>query len=208
MMETEKVIVGTVWEVPLELDLGYGYLKLIDSCYLDSWGWLVYIYDLNRRDQWKGKDISTFNDIDYLTSPLLGFHNPPQRGEKRWKKLGILPLLNEECLLPEFKAYQNKLLSPHEQKWSVTIGGSAQYANKYGDRDYETVKHLGCFGHKSLRVFSHRVTMEWLRKLGMDYNYYEANEVDSDFIRNQKYEISITPLYTEVPKNIRNRILK
>lgn len=200
---------GMLWEVPLEEHLGFAYVQTLSMSAFRQLGTLVKILDYRSEQPFKGKGVDFFKNIDFLTSPVLGINPPPQRGEKKWKKLGYLPILEKDLRSPEFKAVNWFIqTNPFERDWSVFYGISASdtLEEKY---TYDQVKHLSFFGFTNLRFMRHRITMEWMKYLGMDYESYTTSDSPA-YIRldDQKYFVKCGIHYSEVPREIRGRAIR
>lgn len=200
---------GMLWEVPLEENLGFAYVQTLSMSAFSQLGTLVKILDYRSEQPFKGKGADFFKTIDFLTSPVLGINPPPQRGEKKWKKLGYLPILEEDLRSPEFKAVNWFIqTNPFERDWSVFYGISASdtLEEKY---TYDQVKHLSFFGFTNLRFMRHRITMEWMKYLGMDYESYTTSDSPAYiYLEYQKYFVKCGIHYSEVPREIRGRAIR
>ena len=53
-----------------------------------------------------------------------------------------------------------------------------------------------------------RVTLEWMKILGLDYMNYENQDVPQDFLEDQKYYVTVSTPYLEVPKEIRGKVIR
>jgi hypothetical protein len=201
---------GMIWEVPITKDLGFAYVQTISMSSFSQLGTLVKIINYRSNEPFKGKNTNFFKQFDFLTSPILGINPPPQRGDNKWKKIGYLPLLEEDLISPEFKGGVNKTLklSPNKIPWTVYYGiaGCDYFEEKF---DYEQVKHLTFLGFTNLRFMRHRITMEWMKYLDMDYDNYETENSPSYInIEDQKYFVKCGVNYSEVNKSIRGRAIR
>ena len=201
---------GMLWEVPLEEHLGFAYVQTLSMSAFSQLGTLVKILDYRSEQPFKGKGVDFFKTIDFLTSPVLGINPPPQRGEKKWKKLGYLPILEEDLRSPEFKGGINYSLKLdlHKVKWSVYFGIAAC---DYFDEEftYEQVKHLGFFAFTNLRIMRHRITMEWMKNLDMDYESYTTSDSPTYINLDEQKEFAKYGVhYSEVPRAIRGRAMR
>lgn len=201
---------GMLWEVPLEEHLGFAYVQTLSMSAFSQLGTLVKILDYRSEQPFKGKGVDFFKTIDFLTSPVLGINPPPQRGEKKWKKLGYLPILEEDLRSPEFKAeyIRSNSINIEKQIWYVFYGISASdtLEEKY---TYNQVKQLSFFGFTNLRFIHHRITMEWMKYLGKDYESYTTSDSPAYInLDDQKYFVKCGVHYNEVPREIRGRAMR
>lgn len=207
---------GLVWQVPLTNDLGYAYVQTVNPNLLGhiSPSFLMKILDYHTETPLGKFDPEHFQQVDMLTSHLLSMGTPPQRsGEVRWKPVGYLPLTPFDHILPESKAldYQGDApfsydTIPEEPTWLVFWGGAvAEYFVEYATFDQS--KHLGWLTHFNVAGIHHRFTMEWMRKFGLDYQYYTNKQWSEQFTKNQKYEVKTTVLFSEVDPAIRGKAI-
>lgn len=203
---------GLVWQVPLTNQLGYAYVQTINPNELGhvSPSFLLKILDYRSENPLKKFDPDQFQQFDMLTSHLLSMGTPPQRtGDTRWKAVGYLPLTPFDHLLPEYKTldYQSDFPFdyneiPQDPIWVVYWGGAlADYYREYAT--YDQVKHLGWLTHFNVAFIHHRITMEWMRKLGLDYDQYYTKQWSELFLKNQKYQVKTTVLFSEIDPPIR-----
>lgn len=207
---------GLVWQVPLTNQLGYAYVQTINPNELGhvSPSFLLKILDYRSESPLKKFDSDQFQQFDMLTSHLLSMGTPPQRtGDTRWKAVGYLPLTPFDHLLPEFKgrSYPADFFLPQgeipqDANWLVFWGGAvAEYYKEHAT--YEQVKHLGWLTHFNVAFIHHRITMEWMRKLGLDYYQYYTRQWDEEFLMGQKYQVKTTVLFSEVDPAIRAKAI-
>jgi hypothetical protein len=201
---------GMIWEVPMTQDLGFAYVQTISMSSFSQLGTLVKILNYRSNESFKGKSIDFFKQFDFLTSPILGINPPLQKGDNKWKKIGHLPLLEEDLISPEFKSEFIKIEGKNlnELIWYVFYGISAS-ATLEEQFTYEQVKHLSFFGFTNLRFMRHRITMEWMKYLDMNYDNYETIDSPSYInIEDQKYFVKCGVNYSEVDKSIRGRAIR
>lgn len=201
---------GMLWEVPLEEHLGFAYVQTLSMSAFSQLGTLVKILNYRSEQPFKGKGVDFFKNIDFLTSPVLGINPPPQRGEKKWKKLGYLPILEEDLRSPEFKGGINYSLKLdlYKVKWTVFFGVAVCDAKdeKYS---YNQVKHLSFIRFTNLRFMRHRITMEWMKYLDMDYKSYTTSDSPAYInLDEQKEFVKCGVHYSEVPREIRGRAIR
>jgi hypothetical protein len=168
---------GMVWEVPMNNGLGFAYVQTVSMSSFNQLGTLVKIINYRSNEPFKGKSAEFFKQFDFLTSPILGINPPPQRGDDKWKKIGYLPLLEEDLISPEFKSEFVKIEGKNADEfiWYVFYGISASNTlEEYFT--YEQVKHLSFFGFTNLRFMRHRITMEWMKYLDMNYENYQTKD--------------------------------
>ena len=210
-MKLENGYLGLIWEVSLGLDLGYGYVRF--TALDDQFG--DYVRILNHRSPTKLKqfNVEEFATYDELVAPFLGYGRPPQRGENRWKSTGYLPMQGNDYELPDMKVGDARLAPPESVDWFIIRGTSVgdYLRDENGDTTafkYNQIKHLGFYGHLNLKMATPRVTLEWMKILGLDYMNYENQDVPQDFLEDQKYYVTVSTPYLEVPKEIRGKVIR
>ncbi|MFD1140879.1 hypothetical protein ACFQ4C_07160 [Larkinella insperata] len=189
---------GLIWEVSLTKDLGYAYVQTIDPRPIGTSfpSYLLKILDYRSEISIQKFDVDFFENCDMLTSHLLFRGRPPRRNnEMLWKPLCYLPITSFDRQLPESKLPESYFIEPETVKWSVFWGGSlADYYEETAA--YDQVKHLGHLTHFNVAFIHHRITMEWMRKLGLDYNQYYTKDWDDEFLLGQKYQVKSTVLFS------------
>lgn len=215
-LKTEYPFDGLVWEIPMTQDLGYAYVQTIDLRPTEPGfsSYLLKILDYRSINMITKFDINFFVEVDMLTSHLLFKGRPPQRqGDVKWKALGYLPIVPFDRIVPEFKllSYESeKPFSyneiPQYATWSVYWQSSlADYYKEMAT--FDQVKHLGWLTHFNVAFIHHRITMEWMRKLGLDYNQYFTSQWDTEFLMGQKYQVKSTVLFSEVDPRVRGKAI-
>lgn len=207
---------GLVWQVPLRDNLGFAYVQTIDPNPLGhiSASFLLKILDYHSESPILNFDVDVFQKFDMLTSHLLAMGTPPQRtGEAKWKAVGYLPLTPIDHIFPEFKGldHQSDLPFsyteiPQGKEWMVFWGGAGcDHYSTYGT--YNQTKHLGWLTHFNIAFVHHRITMEWMRKWGMNYNQYYTRQWSEEFLAGQKYQVMTTVLFDDVDPKIRGKAI-
>ena len=202
---------GMVWEVPMTQDLGFAYVQTISMSSFSQMGTLVKILNYRSNESFKSKDEEFFKQFDFLTSPILGINPPPQRGNNKWRKLGYLPLRQEDLTCQEFISPSPFIGYPDYIKclWAVYRGTSLDSQFEDIRFNYEQVKHLSFIDFTNLRFMRHRIIMEWMKYLGMDYEKYETEDSPSYInIEDQKYFVKCGVNYSEVDQSTRGRAIR
>lgn len=202
---------GMLWEVPLTQNLGFAYVQTICLAEFREIGTLVKVLSFRNNMPYTNNNISFFEQFDFLSTPILGINPPPQRGENKWRKLGYLPLQQEDLTCQEFTSPSPFIGYPDYTKclWAVYRGTSLDSQFEDIRFNYEQVKHLSFIDFTNLRFISHRITMEWMKYLRMDYEKYETEDSPSYInIKDQKYFVKCGVNYLEVPKEIRGRAIR
>lgn len=200
---------GMVWEVPMTQDLGFAYVQTISMSSFRQLGTLVKIINYRSNEPFKGKNAEFFKQFDFLTSPILGINSPLQKGDNKWKKIGYLPLLEEDLISPEFKGVNWFIKSnPFDREWSIYYGIAV--GNYFEEKfSYEQVQHLTFIGFTNLRFMRHRIIMEWMKYLDMDYENYQTEDSPSYInIQDQKYFVKCGINYSKVDMSIRGRAIR
>jgi hypothetical protein len=209
-MKLTNGYLGLIWEVPLGPDLGYGYVRF--TALEDHFGTYVRILNHRSLSRKKGFDADEFASHDELVAPFLGFGRPPGRGDNRWKPIDYWPMQDVDYELPDMKTGGSLTSSPELADWCIIRGMTVgDYLRNNRDElirfNFNQVKHLGFYGHMNLKFATIRVILEWIKILGMDYMNYENQDVPQDFLEMQKYYVSVSTPYSEVPKEIRGKVI-
>lgn len=195
---------GTLWEIELNENLGFGYIQIIDTKIYNGWGFLVKIMNYRSEVRKKYISIEEFNAWDMLTSPLMAAGTIPQKGNKIWKKIGTFPLNNTDTQIPVCKEggwdYEEE-----KEVWFIIKNLTPQ--DWEGGYSYEQIKHLGYYNPVFfLHSIHHRITMEWMKVLGMDFEAYTTSESDEEHIKTMKRQVKYSVPYSEVPIEIRGKV--
>lgn len=195
---------GTLWEIELNENLGFGYVQIIDTKIYNGWGFLVKILNCRSEVRKKHLSIEEFYVWDMLTSPLMAAGTIPQKGNKIWKKIGTFPLNNTDTQVPVCKEggwdYEEE-----KEVWSIIKNLTPQ--DWEDGCSFEQIKHLGYYNPVIfLHSIHHRITMEWMKVLGMDFENYHTTESDQEHIRTMKEQVKYSVPYSEVPIEIRGKV--
>lgn len=202
---------GSLWEVPLGENLGFAYVQMIDMDMYNMYGWFLKIFNHRSETSVQKKKISDeeFNSWDLLTSSVVTAGTPPRRGDGKWKSLGIYPLSEEDLVSPLFKAADSHSLDYKKGTWTAYNGppsGTRQSVDWSG-LQFEQVEHLSFYNPV---VFLHavpvRLTMEWMKYLGIDFENYSPPKTSLDHLEAMKTHVRYGTNFASVPKNIRGKI--
>ena len=196
----------TLWEIELNEKLGFGYVQIIDRSIYGLFGFLVKIMNY-RSNQVRKKIIQEeFNNWDLLVNPLMAAGSIPKKGNCKWKKMGNYPLTEIDLQPPFFKTHNGENDDITKNTWFVykSFGDDIDYNNGF---NYEQVKHL-TYPNPLIFLHSihHRITMEWMKILGMDFENYHTTESDQEHIRTMKEQVKYSVPYSEVPIEIRGKV--
>lgn len=203
---------GLIWEVPLGEELGYAYVRFTDLD--DHFGNFVRILNYRSVTKLKYFDAEKFSSYDELVAPFLALGRPVQRGEKRWRAVGYIPMRESDYHLPDFKGTHPWTFKPEKQLWYIIRGVTPGDCLRDESRElieftYTQVKHLSIYdGHQNLRYSTCRIILEWMKVLNMDYMTYVDPDMPIDFLERQKYCVLVSMPYSEVPIEIRGRVIE
>lgn len=210
-MKLTNGYLGLVWEIPLGINLGYRYARF--TALENHFGTYVRILSHRFTEGVKKFDGTVFAQYDELVAPFLGYGGPPQRGAGKWKAIGYLPMKSEDYHLPDMKGGYTDQSASYSTEWGIVRDTSAgNYLKKDESGDplllkFERVRHLGYYGHQNLKFATVRVILEWMKILGLDFMNYENHTVPQDFLADQKYIVSVSTPYSEVPREIRGKCI-
>ncbi len=197
---------GSLWEIELNENLGFGYIQIIDRNIYNSWGFLVKV--MNYRDILSRKRIleEEFRNWDLLVNPIMAAGRVPKKGSCKWRKMGSYPLTDIDLEPPFFKTRSGETDDITKDTWFVykDFGFDIDYETGY---NYEQVKHL-TYPNPVIFLHSihHRITMEWMKVLGMDFEVYTTSESDEEHIKTMKRQVKYSVPYSEVPTEIRGKV--
>ncbi|MCD2425927.1 immunity 26/phosphotriesterase HocA family protein [Niabella pedocola] len=193
---------GDVVEIPLLLDLGYGYAKYLDP-----------------RVVWETNDmppvlriflfkslipIDSIGDIkrDLLIAPI-GISGSNGIYKIGWRNIGNEPVAEDEKFLPHVKTGWPPIIDPPE-RWA--------YYEDLGDptkmhfSEFHKISHLESSRVLNIETVSFRMTMEFLKLEGRDIKTLMP---ELDFFSAVEYSRSFTiPPYNIIPQQYRGRAKK
>ncbi len=194
---------GTLWELPLDKELGFAYVQIIDSTKFGGGAWLVKIMNHLSKVSRKKIALEEFNSWDMLTSTITGSGRTPRKGQCIWRKMGAYPLTETDQIMPDLK--QGGVDLDGEENWFLIKNMIPQDCEP--GYTYEQVKHLGCYNPITfLHSIHHRVTLTWMKFLGMDYENYSNKSPDTEHIWTIKRQIKYDVNFAEVPTEIRGKV--
>jgi hypothetical protein len=185
------IISGSIFEIPLEKEFGYGYVKLIftkdvQPDYFD----LKLIKPINHFRK-KPVDIRTFDltileTDDLLIFPITMHGFPKLRGSDKWNFIGVSSLTEEDQIIPDFlDEFGN--LSPEdieriaESEYGFSIVRNGQNKRLY-TKDFDLIRHLGKWERSSPNAIRTLLTMTWILEQKEDISkYYSDIDYTNDF---------------------------
>lgn len=192
-MKKSEIISGSILEVPLEKDYGYGYIKLIFSDDLlpsRNIDRIVKPYNLFRSESLDKSDFikEIFETDDLVMYPLLMIDFPNVRGEHKWIFKGIADLTEEDRIIPDYlnigmhrKFCSKTILEETNSEFGCALVRDFQDKRIY-TKEYEKIKHIGQFIHSSSRAIRSLLTMFWMDKRKDSIKeFYTKSEFEKDF---------------------------
>lgn len=192
-MKKKDIITGSILEVPLEKEYGYGYTKLIFSKDIQpdsDDNTIIKVYNLFRKESLSKQDFKKeiFETDDLALYPLLTRGYPNVRGEHKWILKGFSNLTEEDRIIPD---YLN--IGMHRKFCTETIKEATR--GKYGCplirnfdmkriaiKNFEAIKHIGQWIHSSTRAIRTTMTMYWIHRNGDSIrNYYTKEDFGNNF---------------------------
>ncbi|MEA5427526.1 hypothetical protein [Arcicella lustrica] len=202
---------GMLWEVPMTQNLGYAYVQTICLAEFGHIGTVVKVLNYRSDKPRKEKTTTFFEQFDFLSTPILGINPPPQRGDHKWRKLDYFPLSQEDLTCPEFTSPFNYESHPKPEDSEWLVYSDTSVGSRFPDItfNYDDVKHLSIIVFTNLRYMRHRITLEWIKYLGLDYEKYKMEEERQYiYIEDQKYFVKCGVDYSKVDKSIKGRAVR
>lgn len=191
---------GMIWEVKLSDELGYAYIKTIEPNRIIDKGHIGFLGQiLHHRSQssFRKMDVELFKETNPLCAPFLLVGHLPGNGKDRWKALGHSLTGEEE--VPVFKGLSDFGDKIENSVWHI-IEGSAAVDVLPDSFCYRQTKHLNFFNHLNALFFIHRIRMEWMRLLELNYSSYSHNQTSISLLEKQKWHMQYTTNLQHIPK--------
>ena len=198
MANKKDILTGSIMEVPLVGNLGFGYVKVIFTYDIapEYFGNIIYkIYNKFSKQSKKGKFISEeFENDEIIIYPLLGSSYPPLRGKDKWYHLGISQLTEEDKILPDYLIgnylmWNNKGVidleklknTCEESKFGVSL--VRNFANKsIMTRDFQAIKHIGVWSHWDAKLIGKMVSINYIKLNSLNLkDFYSDEEYKNDY---------------------------
>lgn len=206
-MKNKNPMMGSIIRIPLELNLGYVFAKIVDLGDLLnkdlSVNYLLYIYDYVVQNT-KEFDIKNMENRDLLVGPLFILDLIPAIKNGKFNIIYKAELKEHEMIIPDFKVPWPLIVTYEDEATEWRYIRNLDINTKIVST-LEKVKHLEIFGYLSNDMVSRRITMEYLRQTKKNIeDFYQLKEWK---------EISIyknvvnTPVYKSIPKDIRGKAI-
>jgi hypothetical protein len=170
---------GSIFEVPLEKDLGFTYVKIIIAASN------IIVKPFNFHTIGPGKiGIESFNDIGELCYPLLMWADPRKRGVGRWRMIGVAELTEGDRGVPDFKANRTSGFWQTNQwdklPWDVIKNCDPHQMNF--NIEYSAIRHLGIWQHAGSDAIRTKLSLFWIKKLHKHFSdFYTEEELAKNF---------------------------
>lgn len=191
---------GAIFEIPLDKDFGFGYVKLVfqEDIITDCLRKDIYvkIYNLFQEDSMNKSDFNSelFETDDLLLFPMLLMGAPRLRGNKKWRFLGFSKLTDEDKTAPDY--VQVGMMSPLTQKkisneCDTEYGCRVVFGNEKNGKngksfeyikDFNRINHLGQWQHTNSDGIRMILTMTWMKNKSKNIrDYYSEEDYKNDF---------------------------
>ena len=202
-MGRKLIKTGHLIKIPMSNKLGFAFAKYFDLTKFPnvSYPSLIKVYDY-----WAKSDIFEIDEIinsDYLIQPILVAGINPIIKSKSWEIIGQININENEFQLPHFKT--------HEPRWDVEENAINWYyvldcdSNKRIKTVYEKVKHLESFASMGSGNVELRITMQILRRFGLDIgNWFDLNNETNVYQYKKTLE---SPLLSKIPYEMHEKAI-
>jgi hypothetical protein len=169
---------GSIFEVPLEKDLGFAYVKII----IAASNFIVKPFNFHSTEPGK-IGIESFNDISDLCYPMLMWSDPRRRGVGKWRMVGVAELSERDHSVPDFKANRTSGFWQTNQwdKLPWDIVRNCDTHQLIFNVEYRSIRHLGIWQHGGSDAIRTKLSFFWIKKMGKNYRDYYNEEETKDF---------------------------
>jgi len=211
-MNKSDIKSGNVFAVPLLMDFGFAYVKLIQSedCIPKPPHMVRLVKLYNRFDNEVDLSVNLdyFETDDILIAPIMLNGTPQLRGNDKWIHLGDCKLTEEDKTVPHIHeayqggVYQKDYIDQLEGKGAIycltELGISGE--NKIAEQ-FSQVRHLRSNIYSSAKGIQIQLTFFWMDRLGHSSDHLSGIDGVKDFvlnwganiIRSNNYDISDMP---------------
>ncbi len=196
---------GAIFAVDLLKSLGVAYVRMVIPELVlgkHTAGILLKILDEYDTKQVPAKE--TIHQ-EQMMHPLLLFDVPGKEEAVHWKLIGKVAIEADYCI-PDFMYCSNKNLGKPERFERYTWQLVREMGHQpYQKARFERGKHLGTWEHISPALARGRITMAWMRHLGLDITEYFRAELTEPGFRAMYNRTVYFPSYREIPANMRGK---
>ena len=190
MATRQKLVSGSVLEVPLEKGFGFGYVKLVFTKDIQPKlveNLIVKVYNRFSKKPFAGPFVAEeFETDDLLVFPFLSLGLPPLRGDGSWKPIGKASLTKEDHVIPDFvfRFHFNHFIDhDKEAKSEYGIGYKREFNNNISyTHNADAVRHLGYWLHRDSDSIKQLMTLYWMKVKKADpHKFYPKDEFKKYF---------------------------
>lgn len=189
-MKKTDIISGSILEIPLDKNYGFGYIKLIflgDIVPRARDYKIIKPYNILRKVQMNKNEYvqEKFETDDIFMFPLLMHGFPNIRGPKKWSYVGQTNLTLEDKVCPDFLSTgthlsKENLLEELDNNYGVQVIRFPE--DDIYIKDYDAIFHLGKWQHSSPEAIRTLLTMQWMKKNDENIlDYYTESDFKEDF---------------------------
>lgn len=199
-MSTKKDLkTGAIFEVKLDRDSGYGYVKLLISHDIDPVDtfnlFIIKPYNVFSVNPAKkgGVDLKVFETDDILCFPAILYFRPTLKGQDSWRYVGMSELTNEDKVVPDYITVPPPFLGYDQVKDSLAHYGWISYVNglkakREQTTSFEAVQHLGMWPTTGSPCVNRFLTMHWRKEQGKDPLEFYRKYMDGKFHEKPEFE--------------------
>lgn len=195
MANRKEIISGTIMEIPLEKNFGYGYVKLIFAGDILSGKteFIAKIYNLYRKNSCPKEEFKPreFETDDLFLYPLLMIGYPRLRGDAKWRYMGLSSLTEEDKVIPDYRMdrlFRGSTLEELENDCRFSSFGCAIVRKLMKDpglsftRDFDSIKHIWRWSHYASTGIRTIASLFWMREFRVDpLTKYSKEELEKGY---------------------------
>ena len=203
MASRKEIKTGSVMEIPLKNEFGFGYVRLIFSEEIDQKvnnSLIVKVYNkYSKKSIRENYRINEFENDNLLIYPLLLSSYPKLRGENKWVKLGKVKITKEDEILPDFiqnwkfGEIDNLSLKMECTKTKRGCGIIRNFENQIiYTKDYESIIHMSHWFHYGSSAIEEIVTenLIYLNEDKMINEIKDKWESNNEYVQRAKRKAS------------------
>ncbi|WP_109831465.1 hypothetical protein [Reichenbachiella versicolor] len=191
---------GAIFEVKLDDNLGFGYVKLIIFHDIDSDDtfnlFIVKPYNYYSISSIKKSfDPQFFETDDIICFPQNMYFRPKLRGTDAWNYIGMSKLTEEDLILPDYLILPNGyfwyegLKKAIRDKAEIWIRDSLKKTVSRKVKSHLNIDHLGIWPHTGSQCINRFLSMYWMKEKGRDHlNFYQKYKSEESYYEREPYD--------------------
>ena len=200
-MGRKKINTGDILKIPLWGDLGFAYAKYIDLVEMLNQDMATFIRVYDYWTKTNNFEIEKLKKCKYLIQPIKVAGIYPALRKKLWEIVGHIEPTTEDIDIPHFRTHNPRWEEERNaREWCYIEGCDLE---KRTITRLENIKHLERWGAEGTGNIEIRVTIQIIKKLGLNFEDYL--DMEDETVQYQ-YKLAMeSPLLSEIPHSMHGK---